>query len=342
MNCIQCKEYLLEYAEGTLSDTLQKEVQAHIDTCPACAEEAALFAEMIDILQDMPEVELPEGYHAELMQKIQKESKTVLPFPTAKKRNWKNIGLVAAAVLLVAAAGGVQGIQKLRTAQEAVVAETTQQARISEDITQENIENIESIENAENSKESAIFETPQTQEQNMTTQETATPKSLTQSSNDTTSVTNNERTASPKTTLQETTIQETTPQETTSKPQVVMVEESQMAAQPQTAQEAPESGGGAEMANAGISMMRAAQNESYQATLTVNDIEQSIQAVRKVMLDLGGIEQISTESSITMTIASDKTEEVFAQLQKLGTLQEPEITPTQQDTITLTILLQQE
>lgn len=339
MNCIQCKEYLLEYAEGTLSDSLQKEVQAHIDACPACAEEAALFAEMTDILRDMPEVELPEGYHAELMQKIQKESKTVLPFPSAKKRNWKNIGLVAAAVLLIAAAGGVQGIQKLRTAQESVVAETTQQSRISEDITQEHIEN------AENSKESAISETPQTQEQNMTTQEPTTPKTLTQQSNDAVSETNNEQVAQPKTTIQETTIQETTPQETTSKPQVVMVEESQMAAQPQTVQEAPaasESGSGAEMANAGISMMRAAQDESYQATLTVTDIEQSIQTVRETMLDLGGIEQTSTENSITMTIASDKTEEVFAQLQKLGTLQEPEIAPTQQDTITLTILLQQE
>ena len=137
MNCIQCKEYLLEYAEGTLSASLQEQVQKHIDTCPKCAEEAALFAQMTDVLHHMPEVDLPAGYHTELMQKIQKESKTVLPFPTAKRRNWKNIGLIAAAVLVVVAAGGVQGIQKLRTAQESIVAEATQQENVSDDMTQE-------------------------------------------------------------------------------------------------------------------------------------------------------------------------------------------------------------
>lgn len=357
MNCIQCKEYLLEYAEGTLSASLQKQVKEHIDSCPACAQEAALFAQMTDILQDMPEVDLPDGYHTELMQKIQKEAKTVLPFPTAKRRNWKNIGLIAAAVVLIAAAGGVQGIQKLRTAQDAVVAETTQPRTVSENMTQE--QEATTPQMANTVTQPSISETTQTPEQNMdtTTQDIATPETSTQPSKDVTSVTNHNPTeqsnitsqeATPKeATPQETLSQENVPQEASSQPQGVTTEESQMVAQPQMAQETPTSGGGAEIAsaNAGISVMRSAQNESdpaYQATLVVTDIGQSLQAVRESMLDLGGTEQTSTENSVTFTVAVEKIDNVFTKLRQIGTLQEPEIAQTQQDTITLTILLQQE
>lgn len=344
MNCIQCKEYLLEYAEGTLSASLREQVKNHIDTCPECAEEAALFAQMTDILHHMPEVELPEGYHTELMQKIEKESKTVLPFPTAKKRNWKNIGLIAAAVVLIAAAGGVQGIQKLRTAQESVVAEVTQQDTILEDVAQE-------PETASSQMEQSTIQTPDTEttqlpEQNIdtTTNDITTPTISAQQSKDTASIQNTDQAPQSKTIPKETTAQESA-QESSHQPQVMMMEESQ-AVQPQTTQESPQaepqSGSGAEAANADVSMVRASQEPYYQATLTVKEIAQSMQSVRDTMAELGATEQASTESSITYTVASEKKTEVFEALQKIGTLQEPEITQTQQDTITLTILLQQE
>lgn len=348
MNCIQCKEYLLEYAEGTLSASLQEQVQKHIDTCPKCAEEAALFAQMTDVLHHMPEVDLPEGYHTELMQKIQKESKTVLPFPAAKRRNWKNIGLIAAAVLVVVAAGGVQGIQKLRTAQESIVAEATQQENVSEDMTQEQAVTSPQMENS--TVQTPISENTQASEQNIdtTTNDIATPKASAQQSNDTVSVPSADQAMQSNTAKQETTSQEQSqeqPQESSSQPPVMMMEESQ-AVQPQTEQEAtqvePQSASGAGTTQADIAMVRASQEPYYQATLTVTDVTESMQTVRETMVDFGATEQSSTESSITFSVAIEKKTEVFEALKQIGTLQEPEITQTQQDTITLTISLQQE
>ena len=99
-----------------------------------------MVKQMLESLHTLPEAALPEGYHEELMGKIAKENLAkvldasidqtekqetgkVVPFPQKRRKNWKNFGLVAAAVVLVAAAGGIQGIQQLRAPQEAIIQE---------------------------------------------------------------------------------------------------------------------------------------------------------------------------------------------------------------------------
>ena len=57
----------------------------------------------------------------------QKEGK-VVAFPKKKKQNWRNLGLVAAAVVMVAVLGGTQGLLQMRPAQDAVVQDMMEQA----------------------------------------------------------------------------------------------------------------------------------------------------------------------------------------------------------------------
>lgn len=140
MKCSQCQEKFWDYYDGTLSKEEAAELEKHLESCPECAAEAKMVKQMLESLHTLPEAALPEGYHEELMGKIAKESLakvsvasinqtekqetgTVVPFPQKRRKNWKNFGLVAAAVVLVAAAGGIQGIQQLRAPQEAIIQE---------------------------------------------------------------------------------------------------------------------------------------------------------------------------------------------------------------------------
>lgn len=61
----------------------------------------------------LPDEELPEGYHTELMQKLQAERK-IVPFPAKKKHGWKQMSMIAAAVLVVVVAGGTRGMLEMR------------------------------------------------------------------------------------------------------------------------------------------------------------------------------------------------------------------------------------
>jgi hypothetical protein len=79
-------------------------------------------------LKNLPEVELPEGYHEELMDKLAMEQKKISLFvPKKPKHRWKQLSLIAAAVVLVAAIGGVQGILDLRGNQNEVTMDISQE-----------------------------------------------------------------------------------------------------------------------------------------------------------------------------------------------------------------------
>lgn len=129
MKCEKCRELRLA-AERTAAE--EAELEQHLAECAACRAEAAKEAAIWQALRSLPEEELPAGYHAELMQKLRAEQK-VLPLAAQKKRvRWKQLSLIAAAVLLVVAAGGLNGILEMRqnttipTAQMEFAMDTTQ------------------------------------------------------------------------------------------------------------------------------------------------------------------------------------------------------------------------
>lgn len=126
MNCEAVKEMLWAYLEKetTVEETVK--IEEHLKYCADCREELKLQKEWKKTLADLPVEELPEGYHAELMQKLQAEAApNVVPFPARKKKQpvWKQWGMVAAAVLVVVAAGGMNGMLEMRENQSDAVRE---------------------------------------------------------------------------------------------------------------------------------------------------------------------------------------------------------------------------
>ena len=126
MNCEAVREMLWAYLEKETTAEEALKIEEHLKHCADCREELELQKEMMETLAGLPDEELPEGYHAELMQKLQAEAApNVVLFPVKKKKQpmWKQWGMIAAAVLVVAAAGGMNGMLEMKESQNAAVAE---------------------------------------------------------------------------------------------------------------------------------------------------------------------------------------------------------------------------
>ncbi|WP_458407444.1 anti-sigma factor family protein [Anaerotignum sp.] len=130
MNCEAVKEMLWAYLEKELTAEEAVKIEEHLKNCAECREELELQKEMMETLSGLPDEELPDGYHTELMQKLQAEAApNVVPFPqkAAQKKKkqpmWKQWGMIAAAVLVVVAAGGMDGMLEMRKSQNEAVQE---------------------------------------------------------------------------------------------------------------------------------------------------------------------------------------------------------------------------
>ena len=128
MNCEAVKEMLWAYLEKETTAEETVKIEEHLKNCADCRKEWELQKEIMDSLQNIPDEALPEGYHTELMQKLKREAApNVVPFPAkaAKKKQpaYKQWGMIAAAVMVVVAAGGMNGMLGMRDAQNEAVQE---------------------------------------------------------------------------------------------------------------------------------------------------------------------------------------------------------------------------
>lgn len=125
MKCENCKELLLAYLEQELNGEKRAEMEEHLAECQDCQKELAWQREMLETLQCLPDEELPKGYHVELMQKLQAEAASNgMPFPIKKKvRKWKQLSMIAAAALVVVAAGGINGMMQMRQSQNEAISQ---------------------------------------------------------------------------------------------------------------------------------------------------------------------------------------------------------------------------
>ena len=109
MNCDKVKELLWAYLENKTTAEETAEIETHLEGCAACREELAQQKEIKNALARLPDEELPEAYHTEL-----KAERKVVPFPAKKKHGWKQMSMIAAAVLVVVVAGGTRGMLEMR------------------------------------------------------------------------------------------------------------------------------------------------------------------------------------------------------------------------------------
>lgn len=295
MNCEKVKELLWAYLENKTTAEETAEIETHLEGCVACREELAQQKEIKNALASLPDEELPEGYHTELMQKLQAERK-IVPFPAKKKHGWKQMSMIAAAVLVVVVAGGTRGMLEMRQNQneeiEQILFENT---ALTADTGEEAAEQTA----ADSATESNAAEKSDTKE-DFSEQETKKVK---------------------KPVSQKTAPKETTPKEATPKETAKSFRSEGAATMPKAALYASEAENAMDSETL-VSGTRAADSSATDSmTLQVAEKETALQAIRKSIEEAGGYEGSSADDVIQAVIPAANYADFLEQVGKLGEIQ---------------------
>ena len=101
MGCDDYKELISLYFDKELDEKEEKELFEHLTNCPSCRKEFEELKVVMDMLGEIEEEELPEGFHNEVMAKIKAEAK-----PKKKKTPWARYTSIAASICAVFIVGG--------------------------------------------------------------------------------------------------------------------------------------------------------------------------------------------------------------------------------------------
>lgn len=290
MNCDKVKELLWAYLENKTTAEETAEIETHLEGCAACREELAQQKEIKNALASLPDEELPEGYHTELMQKLQAERK-IVPFPAKKKHGWKQMSMIAAAVLVVVVAGGTRGMLEMRQNQneeiEQILFENT---ALTADTGEEAAEQIA----ADSATENNAAEKSDTKE-DFSEQETKKVKKPVS--------------------------QKTAPKETTPKETAKSFRSEGAATMPKAALYASEAENAMDSETL-VSGTRAADSDAADSmTLQVAEKETALQAIRKSIEEAGGYEGSSADDVIQAVIPVANYADFLEQVGKLGEIQ---------------------
>lgn len=305
MNCDKVKELLWAYLENKTTAEETAEIETHLEDCAACREELAQQKEIKNALASLPDEELPEGYHTELMQKLQAERK-VVPFPAKKKHGWKQMSMIAAAVLVVVVAGGTRGMLEMRQNQNEEIEQILfEDTALMADTGEEAAEQTA----ADSATENNAAEKSDTKE-DFSEQETKKVKKPV-----------SQKTAPKETTPKEATPKETTPKETTPKETAKSFRSEGAATMPKAALYASEAENAMD-SEILVSGTRAADsNAADSMTLQVAEKETALQAIRKSIEEAGGYEGSSVDDVIQAVIPVANYADFLEQVGKMGEIQ---------------------
>lgn len=305
MNCDKVKELLWAYLENKTTAEETAEIETHLEGCAACREELAQQKEIKNALASLPDEELPEDYHTELMQKLQAERK-VVPFPAKKKHGWKQMSMIAAAVLVVVVAGGTRGMLEMRQnqneeIQQILFEDTALMADTGEEAAEQTA--------ADSATESNAAEKSDTKE-DFSEQETKKAKK-----------TVSQKTAPKEITPKEATPKEATPKETTPKETAKSFWSNGAATMPKAALYASEAENAMDSETLVSDTRVMDSNAADSMTLQVEKKETALQAIRKSIEEAGGYEGSSADDVIQAVIPVANYADFLEQVGKLGEIQ---------------------
>lgn len=305
MNCDKVKELLWAYLENKTTAEETAEIETHLEGCAACREELAQQKEIKNALASLPDEELPEDYHTELMQKLQAERK-VVPFSAKKKHGWKQISMIAAAVLVVVVAGGTRGMLEMRQNQNEEIEQILfEDTALMADTGEEAAEQTA----ADSATENNAAEKSDTKE-DFSEQETKKAKKPV-----------SQKTAPKETTPKEATPKEATPKETTPKETAKSFWSDGAATMPKAALYASEAENAVDSETL-VSDTRALDSSATDSmTLQVAEKETALQAIRKSIEEAGGYEGSSADDVIQAVIPAANYADFLEQVGKLGEIQ---------------------
>ena len=305
MNCDKVKELLWAYLENKTTAEETAEIETHLEGCAACREELAQQKEIKNALASLPDEELPEGYHTELMQKLQAERK-VVPFPVKKKHGWKQMSMIAAAVLVVVVAGGTRGMLEMRQNQNEEIEQILfEDTALMADTGEEAAEQTA----ADSATENNAAEKSDTKE-DFSEQETKKAKKPV-----------SQKTAPKETTPKEATPKEATPKEATPKETAKSFWSDGAATMPKAALYASEAENAMDSETLVSDTRALDSNAADSMTLQVDKKETALQAIRKSIEDCGGYEESSADDVIQAVIPVANYADFLEQVGKLGEIQ---------------------
>ncbi|WP_338817985.1 hypothetical protein MTCOM_18470 [Moorella thermoacetica] len=101
MNCSQCRQLISPYLDGVLSETIQRALENHLNSCPACREELEAMGQTIEIIRvwSEEELDLPPGFKERLRSRLEECRQ---PWDRRLSRNWLSLAAAAATIMVVA------------------------------------------------------------------------------------------------------------------------------------------------------------------------------------------------------------------------------------------------
>lgn len=110
MNCQYYLELLSARLDGALSESEERELEAHLASCPACRAAGAQLAALRSAFSELEDVPAPESFTKDVMDRIREENKTV---PLFRRPRFKALaGLAACGLLAVGLYGAVRRPQQ--------------------------------------------------------------------------------------------------------------------------------------------------------------------------------------------------------------------------------------
>lgn len=105
MNCDKYLELLSARLDGELTESEERELEAHLESCPACRAAGAQLAALRSAFSELEELPAPEEFTRDVMDRVRETNKTV---PLFRRPRFKVLaGLAACAVLAVGLYGAV-------------------------------------------------------------------------------------------------------------------------------------------------------------------------------------------------------------------------------------------
>ena len=107
MKCKEAFELMSLYFDNEIEETDKIELFKHISNCEQCKADFDNLEQMINSVNNLPLLELPENFHSELMEKIKDENK-VISFENkiAKKAIYKKYMAIAVVLFVLIIVGG--------------------------------------------------------------------------------------------------------------------------------------------------------------------------------------------------------------------------------------------
>ncbi len=70
MQCMEISNLVMKYFDGNISELEREMIIKHNEKCSSCAEEFGMLRQAIDTLEELPELEVPVGFEARVMEGI--------------------------------------------------------------------------------------------------------------------------------------------------------------------------------------------------------------------------------------------------------------------------------